>query len=224
MVLVAGGRAAHIQASPFVHTQPRGNGLYSLEALFLEMDDVDPVNVLILPDGADIEQGTEITEDVRTLALPMDSFLRATKEQAAADALGLVMRAAVAQGTISDEELIRVAPALAERAWRVGLDVAVGDVYTHMDSLWRCVTAHTTQDGWQPDKVPALWRKVEVIDQNAPRVWQTQTDYAAGDKVHYTDAQSPLYICVQGHMSQAGWEPPNVPALWQRVGAESQPD
>ncbi|WP_420713337.1 carbohydrate-binding protein, partial [Streptomyces sp. NRRL WC-3549] len=25
------------------------------------------------------------------------------------------------------------------------------------------------------------------------------------------------YRCLQGHQAQAGWTPPNVPALWQRV-------
>nr|WP_326647068.1 MULTISPECIES: carbohydrate-binding protein [unclassified Streptosporangium] len=25
------------------------------------------------------------------------------------------------------------------------------------------------------------------------------------------------YRCLQGHTAYAGWEPPNVPALWQRV-------
>ncbi len=26
------------------------------------------------------------------------------------------------------------------------------------------------------------------------------------------------YRCLQAHTSQVGWEPPNVPALWQLVG------
>ena len=207
-------RAAHIKASPFVYTRARGEGLYSLEALFLQLEDVDPTNVLIMPDDTDIVQGAEITDEIRSLAMPLDVFQRATKEQAAADALGLVMRVPVAEGLISDEELIRVAPALTERTWRPGIEVVVGDVYTYEDFLWRCITEHTTQDDWQPDKVPALWRKVEVIHPDTSRVWQTHTDYAAGDRVNYPDVQSSLYLCLQGHMSQAGWEPPNAPALW----------
>ena len=214
VVLIMDGRAAHIQESPFVHTQPRDDGLYSLEALFMELDDVDPANVLIIPDGSNITQGEEITDEIRSLAMPLDVFQRATKEQAAADALGLVMRAPVAEGVITDEELIRVAPALTERMWRPGVDVVVGDVYTFMDCLWRCITAHSTQGNWQPDKVPALWRKVEVVHPDTPRVWQMHTDYTTGDRVRYPDTQSPLYLCLQGHMSQAGWEPPNAPALW----------
>ncbi|XIE81434.1 carbohydrate-binding protein [Streptomyces sp. SBR177] len=44
--------------------------------------------------------------------------------------------------------------------------------------------------------------------------WQAGTVYAAGDTVTYGGA---TYRCLQGHQAQPGWEPPNVPALWQRV-------
>ncbi|WP_240647291.1 fibronectin type III domain-containing protein [Paenibacillus nanensis] len=42
--------------------------------------------------------------------------------------------------------------------------------------------------------------------------WTTQTSYAAGDVVTYAGQ---TYICLQPHTSLAGWEPPNVPALWR---------
>ncbi|MEU6998335.1 M28 family peptidase [Nonomuraea sp. NPDC046570] len=44
--------------------------------------------------------------------------------------------------------------------------------------------------------------------------WQTWTPYAAGATVTY---QGVSYRCLQGHTSLPGWEPPNVPALWQRI-------
>ncbi|HEX4813787.1 MAG TPA: carbohydrate-binding protein [Nonomuraea sp.] len=44
--------------------------------------------------------------------------------------------------------------------------------------------------------------------------WAAGTTYAAGATVTYGGA---AYRCLQGHTAQAGWEPPNVPALWQRV-------
>ncbi|MFF4771769.1 alpha-lytic protease prodomain-containing protein [Microtetraspora fusca] len=44
--------------------------------------------------------------------------------------------------------------------------------------------------------------------------WQANTSYAAGATVTYGGV---TYRCLQGHTSMAGWEPPNVPALWQRV-------
>ncbi|MCK2220324.1 alpha-lytic protease prodomain-containing protein [Actinomadura sp. ATCC 31491] len=44
--------------------------------------------------------------------------------------------------------------------------------------------------------------------------WAPGTTYATGATVTYGGA---TYRCLQGHTSQVGWEPPNVPALWQRV-------
>lgn len=42
--------------------------------------------------------------------------------------------------------------------------------------------------------------------------WAPGTAYAAGAVVTYNGV---TYRCVQAHTSMAGWEPPNVPALWQ---------
>ncbi len=44
--------------------------------------------------------------------------------------------------------------------------------------------------------------------------WSAGTVYQPGDTVTYGGA---TYRCLQSHQAQAGWEPPNVPALWQRV-------
>ncbi|GGZ76928.1 carbohydrate-binding protein [Streptomyces subrutilus] len=44
--------------------------------------------------------------------------------------------------------------------------------------------------------------------------WRAGTVYAAGATATYGGAN---YRCLQGHQAQPGWEPPNVPALWQRL-------
>ncbi|MFF1273718.1 alpha-lytic protease prodomain-containing protein [Streptomyces marokkonensis] len=44
--------------------------------------------------------------------------------------------------------------------------------------------------------------------------WSAGTVYQPGATVTYGGA---TYRCLQGHQAQPGWEPPNVPALWQRV-------
>ncbi|MFI8486923.1 alpha-lytic protease prodomain-containing protein [Streptomyces rubrogriseus] len=44
--------------------------------------------------------------------------------------------------------------------------------------------------------------------------WAAGTVYQPGDTVTYGGA---TFRCLQGHQAYAGWEPPNVPALWQRV-------
>jgi chitinase len=42
--------------------------------------------------------------------------------------------------------------------------------------------------------------------------WQANHFYNVGDRVSYGGHN---YQCIQAHTSQVGWEPPNVPALWQ---------
>ncbi|MEU3730248.1 carbohydrate-binding protein [Streptomyces sp. NPDC033538] len=44
--------------------------------------------------------------------------------------------------------------------------------------------------------------------------WAAGTVYQPGDTVTYGGA---TYRCLQGHQAQQGWQPPNVPALWQRA-------
>ncbi|MER7134295.1 M4 family metallopeptidase [Streptosporangium saharense] len=44
--------------------------------------------------------------------------------------------------------------------------------------------------------------------------WQEWKQYNAGDVVTYNGTS---YRCLQSHTSLPGWDPPNVPALWQRI-------
>ncbi|HEV3038404.1 MAG TPA: carbohydrate-binding protein [Candidatus Angelobacter sp.] len=58
-----------------------------------------------------------------------------------------------------------------------------------------------------------------VFAQTIP-TWQPNTAYATGALVVF---QGTEYKCIQGHTSQVGWEPPNVPALWGPVGPAPSP-
>ncbi|MFI9328418.1 M28 family peptidase [Kitasatospora sp. NPDC052868] len=49
---------------------------------------------------------------------------------------------------------------------------------------------------------------------NPGGTWAAGTVYKAGDTVTYNGVS---YRCIQGHQAQVGWEPPIVPALWQRL-------
>ena len=48
--------------------------------------------------------------------------------------------------------------------------------------------------------------------------WETDTKYEVGNRRRY---DGKVYKCRQAHTSQAGWEPPAVPALWVVVNASS---
>lgn len=81
-------------------------------------------------------------------------------------------------------------------AWRAGTAYALNDRVRCGEKLYKCVQAHTSQAGWEPDKTPALW--TEVAKPGEIPVWKQPTGaqdaYRLGDKVHYPDKDGPVYI------------------------------
>lgn len=222
IVIPFDGRLRTIIRSSFVAARRLTESRYSLTGDMFQMTDVTAEQVLILPDEVPLEEGELLTDEVLMRALPLESFVSVSAEEALPNALGLLLRLAVADGRLTDAELLSIQPALEGRLWQPGIDVQVGDVYAFGAFLWRCIQAHTTQGDWPPDLASALWRKVEVISEDEMRVWHVGVDYVAGDVLAYSDADSPQYECLTAHTSQEGWEPPHVPALWKALDRASE--
>lgn len=118
------------------------------------------------------------------------------------------LRYAVANDGVTDEELLTMSAATPE--WKPGMTLAVGDTVMHGGSMFVVIQAHTTQAGWEPGTATqSLFRRVQ---KEGSTEWQPDTDYATGAECTY---EGSAYTCLQGHTSQAGWEPPNVPSLWK---------
>ncbi len=216
------GQVRTILRSPFLIARRESETQYSLTGQAMSMTGITADMILILPDSVEVTEGQSVTDALRMAALPLESFVTVSAEEALSKTLGLLMRAAVADGKITDEELLRVAPALEGRLWQPGIAVSVGDVYSFGAFLWKCVQAHTTQGDWSPDLTPALWHKVEIVSQSETRVWDAGIECTVGDVVAYPDANGTRYACLQAHTSLAGWEPTNVPALWQEQTGEKE--
>lgn len=45
-------------------------------------------------------------------------------------------------------------------AWAAGVDYSTGYKAQHGGKLWRCLQAHTSQSGWEPENAPALWTEI----------------------------------------------------------------
>lgn len=96
--------------------------------------------------------------------------------------------------------------------WAVGIAYEADQRIRYEDKLYRCVQAHTSQNGWEPPTVPALW--TEVAKPGEIPVWRQPTGaqdaYMTGDKVHYPTADDPVYIStVDNNVWQPGvygWE------------------
>ena len=97
-------------------------------------------------------------------------------------------------------------------AWLVDTAYALDDRIRYEDKLYKCVQAHTSQAGWEPPNVPALW--TEVAKPGEIPVWKQPTGaqdaYMIGDKVHYPDKDGPVYVCTVDFNVYAptvyGWE------------------
>lgn len=218
VVIPLEGRVRTILRSPFLISNRQSETEYNLSGETFQMSGVTPGQVFILPEDAEVTEDAVLTDAIKMLALPIESFTVPNAEQTLADVLGLLLRAAVTDGKITDAKLLRVAPALEGRGWQTGAAVEVGDVYSFGGFLWKCVQAHITQSDWLPSQTPALWHKVEVVAEDTARVWDAGIEYAVGDIVAYPDAHGKQYTCIQAHTSLAGWEPLGAPALWKEAG------
>lgn len=114
---------------------------------------------------------------------------------------------------LTDEQAETVPNAYPE--WAADTTYKVGDRRRYDGKLWRCVQAHTSQAGWEPPSVPALWVRTshdgEIPDWVQPT--GAHDAYALGDKVRHVGK------IWESLIDNNVWEPsPSVPTLWTEVG------
>ena len=96
--------------------------------------------------------------------------------------------------------------------WAAGEEYILDVRVRYDEKLYKCVQAHTSQEGWEPPNVPALW--TEVAKPGEIPVWKQPTGaqdaYMIGDLVHFPDKDGPVYRCVIDYNvyapGVAGWE------------------
>ena len=96
--------------------------------------------------------------------------------------------------------------------WKPGEQVKMDRRLSYDGKLYKVVQSHTTQEGWEPDKTPALF--TEVSKPGEIPVWKQPTGaqdaYMTGDKVHYPAENDPVYVStVDNNVWQPGvygWE------------------
>ena len=81
------------------------------------------------------------------------------------------------------------APLAADRGpWGPNVSYAVNDTVTYNGVTYRCLQAHTSQVGWEPPIVPALWQVVSGPT-NTPTRTPTRTNTPAGST--FTPTRTP---------------------------------
>ena len=82
--------------------------------------------------------------------------------------------------------------------WHPEMDLIVDQRVSYVGRLYRVVQAHRSQDGWEPDRTPALF--TEVARPGEIPVWKQPTGaqdaYNKGDMVHYPYKDDPVYVSI----------------------------
>ena len=64
-----------------------------------------------------------------------------------------------ASASLTDDDALEAIELFA--AWATDTDYAVGDRVRYNDTLYKCLTAHTSQETWMPSDAPSLWVRVD---------------------------------------------------------------
>ena len=101
--------------------------------------------------------------------------------------------------------------------WAAGTAYYIGDRVMYQEQEYECIQSHTSQEGYEPDSTPALWKLYEEGGDGIP-VWSQPTGaqdaYAKGDKVHYPDADGPVY---ESLIDANVYSPETYPQGWKLV-------
>ena len=120
----------------------------------------------------------------------------------------------LASASLNDEAALETPELFAP--WVVGSAYLVTERVRYNGQLYRCVQAHTSQEGWEPPVTPALW--AAVAEPGEIPVWRQPTGaqdaYNTGDKVYYPDRDGPIY---ESLIDNNVWSPESYPAGWKEI-------
>ena len=72
--------------------------------------------------------------------------------------------------------------------WTIDVEYKVGSIHSFGDCLYKCLQAHKSQEGWEPDKAISLWKKIGDPTVEYPE-WSQPVgagdSYMTGDKVSH---------------------------------------
>ena len=130
---------------------------------------------------------TELTHDeidYMQAELSKAEAYESTRPLTAEEVASMLIRQQINTLTVDDQTALRMAEFYP--AWSAGQAYPAGYKVQHGGELWRCLQAHTSQTGWEPDIAPSLWAKVLIPDETVVPEWEqpdSTNPYSDGDKV-----------------------------------------
>ena len=119
-----------------------------------------------------------------------------------------------ASASLPDEDALEAVELFDE--WKPDTEFAKDIRVRYNGKLYRTVQDHTSQAGWEPPNVPALF--TEVAKPGEIPVWRQPTGaqdaYHVGDKVYYPDKDGSIY---ESLIDNNTWSPDAYPAGWRQL-------
>ena len=75
------------------------------------------------------------------------------------EAVSLRAHIETAAQSLPDEAALEAVPL--HPVWAAGRDYPTGHKVQHNGRLWRCIQAHTAQEGWEPEAAASLWEGID---------------------------------------------------------------
>lgn len=116
---------------------------------------------------------------------------------------------------LTDEQAVVVQDAFP--VWKPDTGYSAGDRRRYDGVLYKCLQAHTSQEDHTPDVAASLWARMLNPDPEVIPVWEqpdSTNPYMTGDKVHYPDADGPVY---ESLIDNNVFSPEAYPQGWQLV-------
>ena len=88
----------------------------------------------------------------------------------AEEVTAMLIRQQINSLTVDDNTALRMREFYPE--WEAGQDYPEGFKVQYGGRLWRCVQAHTSQSGREPENAPSLWAKVLIPDETVVPEWE----------------------------------------------------
>ena len=104
----------------------------------------------------------EMTDDEQLRFAMLDEYER-TRPLTAEEVTAMLIRQQINSLTVDDNTALRVLEFYPE--WASDTDYTAGYKVQRSGRLWRCLQAHTSQAGWEPENAASLW--IEVCETHA---------------------------------------------------------
>lgn len=101
-------------------------------------------------------------------------------------------------------------------SWQADNDYVVNDIRKYDGQVYRCVQAHTSQDGWEPSQTPALWVIKHTKNKDKPKPFvqpQGAHDAYMLDEVVLIEIDGVMKLCIS-KVDNNAYSPADYPQNW----------